>query len=140
MDYDRLRSIWLVYVFEMDDINFFNMNTIAMNLTNVEELSFGVAKSDEILLWLCHAAKLRKLMVPSLKNGKDDLNSGGLFGLVKWNKRRNKLEGASRVTIYTNEKVTRYYFRENYSLLVILIQVIQYACIKAFNTLIQTFI
>lgn len=80
------------------------IDIIAKGLVNLECISFESGTSDEIFSFLCYTPKLNKMNVPQLSK-KQESNNIGLLDLPEWSKKREKLRGASKLTIYVNEKV-----------------------------------
>ncbi|XP_055304999.1 uncharacterized protein LOC129569843 [Sitodiplosis mosellana] len=79
------------------------METTARNLVNLERVYLGEPTCEAIVSFIRHSAKLKKIKVAH-SIGMPNSNIDGL-DLAAWNKGREKLFGARKVTIYVPEHV-----------------------------------
>lgn len=80
-----------------------NMNDLARSLTNLEGVFFFYASSDDTLPFIRHSPHLTKVKVRNLENGAHF--DGKTLYLTAFEKERNKLTNAEKVTIYLNEDI-----------------------------------
>lgn len=79
------------------------LESLAINLLNLERIAFGEASLAEILPFFSHAKKLREVRVHTLKDG--GVVRGGPLNVHVLNAARESLNGARKVTMYVDETV-----------------------------------
>lgn len=93
---DDVKSIAICYGDEI-----LNMRSIPSKLLNLQRVYFSEITSDRIWPFVCYSPKLRQIKIRHLK----DPNSFGMIDFLALNKQRQKLNGATKVTIYVKEDV-----------------------------------
>ncbi|XP_031631967.1 uncharacterized protein LOC116346171 [Contarinia nasturtii] len=93
---DNVKELWLKCYF-MNEINK-TLDLVAAKLVNLERvwLSKSLTAADEIAIFVKYAPKLKEIYVGKMYGKKLDLTT--------FNKEREKLRGARKVTIYVDEK------------------------------------
>lgn len=79
-----------------------NTDVLVMHWTNLNRISFHLIASHDILPFIRHSTKLKKMKIQYLSDSK---NCQNILNLSNLNDEREKLHGASKVTIYVNEEV-----------------------------------
>lgn len=79
-----------------------NFEPSAKNLDNVERVYFESTEANYIMLLLRYASKVKEIMVRYLESSTAE---NEVIDLVAWNKERKQLIGASKVTIYVDERI-----------------------------------
>ena len=75
---------------------------VARNLVNLERIHIGVPTSEAIASFIRHAANLKRIKIDRGCLMSNIENDG--LNLAAWNKLREKLPGARKVTIYVPEE------------------------------------
>lgn len=75
------------------------------NLTNLQRISISHAKPDDILPFISHAKKLKKINITHFHIGTHFNPRTNLLDLTLFNKEREKLPNASKISIYVEEYV-----------------------------------
>lgn len=78
------------------DVNTRSIDELAIGLANLEDLYIKNISCDDILPFIQHSLKLRRIYA--------DINNGSL-NLLKLNNERAKLRGAHKVTIFVNDNI-----------------------------------
>lgn len=79
----------------------FDANILAHQLVHLERIYFGLTNLNDILPFLHHSVKLKKLKI-------DDVNENdgnNILNLLELNEERKKLQNACKVIIYISEKI-----------------------------------
>lgn len=98
-----LNSIEELYVGESQNIA--DLSDLAMNLQNLERIEFFTAFSDEILAFIRHSVKLKKVRVFDFGDGIHFNTDTKIVDLVALNKEREQLNGAQKLTFYVKEDI-----------------------------------
>lgn len=103
LHFGSLESIEELYV--RRSVSITDLNSLPYNCRKLKRIEFGIASSDDILPFICHAKTVNKIKVSSLKNGSYFDEDKNILNLLALNKERKKLYGARKIMIYVQENV-----------------------------------